>query len=80
MDNLIDMLKKERMVKGEAKYGRFDPNNDPRNFINECIDELLDSLNYLEMASQKGQLTPELALKISQLLKGAMVILLSAQA
>jgi hypothetical protein len=68
------------MTRGEAKYGVFDPDTDSRDLVDEAGQEVLDSLNYVEMASQKGQLTPELALKISQLLKAAMVILLSAQA
>jgi hypothetical protein len=59
MDSLnrkIDEAKRIRMVKGEAKHGPLDLERDPRDFIDEAIEELIDCLNYLEMAMLQGKL------------------------
>jgi hypothetical protein len=52
----IDEQKRLRMVKGEKKHGPLDLERDPRNFIEEGIEELIDALNYLEIAMLQGKL------------------------
>jgi len=76
MDNLIDLLRKEREVKGELKHGPLDLKNDRRDFIQEATEELLDSLNYLSWAFEKGQLNPDSYLKIDRDLRDATAMLL----
>ncbi len=34
---------------GEKEHGVFDPDTDPRNMIDEAIEELLDGMNYMAM-------------------------------
>jgi len=53
----IDRLRKERERKGEQKYGPVNPETDPRCFIREALEELFDSLNYLEWAQEKGEIS-----------------------
>lgn len=53
----IDQEKKARMAQGEKKHGPLDLVMDPRNFIQEGIEELIDFLNYSEMAMLQGKLS-----------------------
>ena len=53
----IDYLRKKREIDGDIKYGPINPVGDPRDFVKEMTDELLDALNYLEWAMLKGQLS-----------------------
>jgi len=76
MDNLIDLLQKERVVKGEFKYGPLDLHSDSRDFIQKALDEILDCLNYLEWATEKGQIASDLYLKIDRSLRDATAMLL----
>ena len=52
----IDKLKAKRMFQGERKHGPLNLETDPRDFIQEGIEELIDFLNYLEMAMLQGKL------------------------
>jgi len=52
----IDDLKVKRMIRGERKHGPLNLETDPRDFIQEGIEELIDFLNYLEMAMLQGKL------------------------
>lgn len=54
--NLIDKAMKIREAKGEAKYGLINPLNDYRCFVDEALEEILDSLNYLQWAMEKGEM------------------------
>lgn len=56
LNNWIDEAKRKRMVKGEKKHGPLDLDRDPRNFIQEAVEELIDALNYLEIAMYQGKL------------------------
>lgn len=51
----IDELKAQRMIRGEKKHGPLNMETDPRDFIQEGIEELIDFLNYLEMAMLQGK-------------------------
>ena len=57
MNDRIDALKAERMAQGEKKHGPLNLEMDPRNFIEEGIEELVDFLNYAEMAMLQGKLS-----------------------
>jgi len=52
----IDEAMKIREARGEAKYGLIDPLNDYRCFVDETLEEILDSLNYLQWAMEKGEI------------------------
>jgi hypothetical protein len=52
----IDDLKRKRMIRGERKHGPLNLQTDPRDFIQEGIEELIDFLNYLEMAMLQGKI------------------------
>jgi hypothetical protein len=56
----IDDLKTKRMIQGERKHGPLNLETDPRDFIEEGVEEgveeLIDFLNYLEMAMLQGKL------------------------
>lgn len=80
MDNLIDMLRKERMVKGEIKHGPLDLSTDPRDFVQEAIEEVIDGLNYIQFAFDKEQLDHVSYQKIDKALRDVAVMLLSGQA
>jgi hypothetical protein len=59
MDSLndrIDDLKMKRMLQGERKHGALNLETDPRDFIVEALEELVDCLNYLEWAMLQGKL------------------------
>ncbi len=46
----IDGLKKKRMLLGECEHGILNLETDPRDFIKEGIEELVDFLNYVKFA------------------------------
>jgi hypothetical protein len=48
----IDEARKER----EAQHGPISPMTDPRCFLREAVEELLDSLNYAEWSYRKGEI------------------------
>jgi hypothetical protein len=52
----IDDLKLKRMLQGERKHGALNLETDPRDFVQEGIEELIDFLNYLELAMLQGKL------------------------
>jgi hypothetical protein len=52
----IDTARKLREIKGEVKYGPINPLSDPRCFVDEAHEELLDSLNYLQWSMEKGEI------------------------
>lgn len=56
LNSRIDTLKEERMIHGEKTHGRLDLQTDPRDFIQEGIEELVDFLNYLEFAMLQGRI------------------------
>jgi hypothetical protein len=56
MNDRVDALKAERMARGEKKHGPLNLEMDPRDFIEEGIEELIDFLNYSEMAMLQGKL------------------------
>ena len=74
------MLRKERMVKGEIKHGPLNLLTDPRDFVQEAIEEVIDGLNYIQFAFDKGQLDHVSYLKIDEALRDVAAILLSGQA
>jgi len=51
----IDRKRKKREIEAWPKYGPIDTLTDHRNFRKEALDELLDSLNYLQWGSVKGE-------------------------
>jgi len=53
----IDEARKLREIEGNAKYGPINPLNDSREFLKEAQEELLDTLNYLEWAMLKGEIS-----------------------
>ncbi len=52
----IDSLKMKWMLQGERKHGRLNLQTDPRNFVKEGVEELIDFLNYIEFAMLQGKL------------------------
>ncbi len=56
LNDWIDEEKRLRMVKGEMKHGPLNLETDPRNFIQEGVEELLDCLNYIELSMLQGRL------------------------
>ncbi len=52
----IDVLCKERILRGFLKYGEIDLKNDPRCFRKEMLDELLDALYYNQWSMEKGEI------------------------
>ena len=44
------------MVMGEKSHGPLHIETDPRDFLQEALEELIDSLNYLEIAMIQGRL------------------------
>ena len=57
MDKWIDEARKAREIQGVVKYGAINPLSDPRCFLDEARDELLDFLNYLEWSMEKGEIS-----------------------
>ncbi len=80
MDNLIEMLKKERMTAGEVKHGPLDLSTDQRDFVQEAVEEVIDCLNYIQFAFEKSQLDRTSYLKIDKALRDVATMLLSGQA
>jgi len=56
LNDWIDEEKKLRMVIGEKKHGPLDLDRDPRVFIEEAFEELIDALNYIEISMLQGKL------------------------
>ncbi|MGO8989069.1 MAG: hypothetical protein ACLQGU_19755 [bacterium] len=52
----IDEMKAQRMIQGEPKHGPLNLKTDPRDFIEEGIEELIDFLNYAEFAMWQGKI------------------------
>jgi len=52
----VDQAWKRREFEAVPKYGVVNPRTDARRFIQEAVDELLDALNYLEWAMEKGEI------------------------
>ena len=52
----IDKAMKEREAEGVLKYGPIKPKSDKRCFRKEALLELIDSLNYISWAFQKGEI------------------------
>jgi hypothetical protein len=57
LNDWIDEARKKREIEGDAKYGPINPLNDTRSFLKEAGEELLDTLNYLEWAMLKGEIS-----------------------
>ncbi len=56
----IENYRKERIEKGIAKYGKWDPKSFKalkRDSLQEAIDEGIDLINYLEMAYMEGKIS-----------------------
>ena len=56
LNERIDDLKMKRMLQGERKHGALNLETDPRDFIQEALEEMIDALNYLEFAMLQGKL------------------------
>lgn len=56
MDNWIDLARKQREIDFGPKYGPVHPQTDKRCFRREMIEELLDAINYLQWAKEKGEI------------------------
>ena len=50
-------MKAQRMIRGERKHGPLDLQKDPRDFIKESIEELVDFLNYWEIVMWQGKVS-----------------------
>lgn len=79
MDNLIKILKRERLIRGEVKHGPLNLSTDLRNFIQEAIEEVIDGLNYIQFAFEKGQLNQTSYSKIDRALCDVAKMLLKEQ-
>lgn len=53
----IDEQKRDRLIHGEKNQGVLDLNTDPRDFIKEGVEELIDFLNYIEFAMLQGKVS-----------------------
>ena len=53
----------QRYLMGVKKHGELDLSTDPRNFITEALEELVDAYNYVNWA-----IMPKLAKKSTQLI------------
>jgi hypothetical protein len=80
VDDLIEMLKKERLEKGKDKYGEINLFKDKRNFPTECLEEVIDALWYAKWSHEVGQISEEIYLKIDKALRDVATMLLSGQA
>ena len=45
----------ERLLVGQQKYGKIDLDTDPRNWLRELSEELLDGLNYIELEQMRRE-------------------------
>lgn len=45
----IDVKCRERMIEGQKKYGQYDPESEDRDFFEEMIEEMYDTINYAKM-------------------------------
>ena len=57
MTDWIDKLATQKILEGIRKHGVIDLSTDPRCFIREALEELLDCLNYCRWGSEKGQIS-----------------------
>ena len=57
MVDWVDQERKQREIQGNVKYGLIQPLTDSRCFVSEAVEELLDGLNYLEWAMEKGEVS-----------------------
>ena len=60
MTDWVETERRQRIEQGEAKYGKWTPENfrlTGRSGVNEAIPELLDSISYLEMAYALGEIS-----------------------
>ena len=60
MTDWVETERRKRIEDGESKYGKWTPENfrlTGRSGVNECLDELLDSISYLEMAYALGEIS-----------------------
>jgi hypothetical protein len=73
-------MKAQRMIQGACKHGPLNLSTDSRNFVQEAIEEVIDCLNYIQFAFEKGQLNRVSYQKIDKVLRDAATMLLSGQA
>ncbi len=66
----IEKIRQERIARGIPKYGPWHPDAfKDRNVIKEITDELIDAINYLEMAQMMGKISMGFFVRQSQELK-----------
>lgn len=66
----IERIRQERIAKGILKYGPWHPDSfKNRNLITEITNELIDAINYLEMAQMIGKISMGFFVRQSQELK-----------
>lgn len=63
----ISQLRKQRISgKYEEQYGPWTPENfRGRNPVSEAVDELVDALNYIDMAQQMGKISEGLKIRLT---------------
>jgi hypothetical protein len=71
-NNRIDEARKKREIQGQRKYGFIHPLSDPRCFVREAREELLDGLNYLQWSMEKGEMTFCAWVEVSDLIEMAL--------
>jgi len=57
MDDWVDQARTQRVLEGVRRRGVINPSTDPRCFLREAIEELLDCLNYTRWGHEKGQIS-----------------------
>lgn len=57
MDSWIEKACTQRILEGVRRHGVINPCTDPRCFLKESIEELLDCLNYCKWGYEKGQIS-----------------------
>lgn len=55
--NWIDKAATQRVMEGVRRHGPLDLSTDPRCFIRESLEEMLDVLNYTKWGYEKGQIS-----------------------
>lgn len=55
--NWIDAFRKRCEIEAIPKYGPISPGTDSRDFRHETLEELVDSLNYLQWSMEKGEIS-----------------------
>jgi len=71
----FDLLAARRLMNGLKTYGCLDLETDPRDFVTEAEEELLDCVNYLRFAQGRGELPPFAAQWIVRNIKHLLVTL-----